>query len=120
MTQRGRSSMDFKQFQDEVTWTVREKKKARRAFDKAFERHCTTITADAKRMLENVTAPSDIWRVEEYLPEHRKTVDRIYDYRYSHLLLVFSRLMRDGWLTEADLAGLQKEKIARVKLGASL
>jgi hypothetical protein len=29
-------------------------------------------------MLENVTAPSDIWRIQEYLSEHRKTVDRIY------------------------------------------
>ena len=70
--------------------------------------------------MENVTAPSDIWRVQEFLSEHRKTVDRIYDYRYSQLLLVFSRLMRDGWLTELDLAGLQQEKIAKIKLGASL
>ncbi len=110
----------IEQFEDEVTWTATEKKTARRAFDKAFERHCTTITAEARRMLENVTTPSDIWRVQEYLSEHRKTVDRIYQYKYSDLLLVFSRLMRDGWLTEADLAGLQQEKIARIKLGASL
>ncbi len=71
-------------------------------------------------MLENATAPTDIWRLEEYLSEHRKTVDGIYDYRYSHLLLVFSRLMHDGWLTEEDLAGLHQEKIARIKLGAGL
>jgi photoprotection regulator FRP-like protein len=108
----------FKQFED--AWTATEKKTARRAFDKAFERHCATITKETRRMLDNVTAPSDIWRVEEYLSEHRKTVDRIYDYRYSRLLLVFSRLMQDGWLTEADLAGLDKEKIARIKLGAGL
>ena len=110
----------IEQFEDEVTWTATEKKTARRAFDKAFERHCTTITAEARRMLENVAAPSDIWRVQEYLSEHRKTVDRIYQYRYSDLLLVFSRLMRDGWLTEADLVGLQEQKIARIKLGARL
>ena len=110
----------LKQFADRETWTPTEKKTARRAFDKAFERHCARITAEARRMLENVTAPSDIWRVQEYLFEHRRTVDRIYDYRYSQLLLVFSRLMRDGWLTEADLAGLEPEKIASIKLGASL
>ncbi len=110
----------IEQFEDEVTWTATEKKTARRAFDKAFERHCATITAEARRMLENVGAPSDIWRVQEYLSEHRKTVDRIYQYKYSDLLLVFSRLMRDGWLRETDLVGLQQEKIARIKLGASL
>ena len=108
----------FKHFEE--TWTAAEKKTARRAFDKAFERHCATIAKEARRMLDNATAPSDIWRVEEYLSEHRKTVDRIYDYRYSRLLLVFSRLMQDGWLTEADLAGLDKEKIARIKLGTGL
>jgi hypothetical protein len=110
----------IEQFGHAATWTATEKKTARRAPDKAFERHCTTITAEARRMLENVTAPSDIWRVQEYLSEHRKTVDRIYQYTYSDLLLIFSRLMRDGWLTEAYLAGLQKEKIARIRLGASL
>ena len=110
----------MERFGYEETWTATEKKTARRAFDKAFERQCASITAETKRMLENVTVPSDIWRVHDYLSEHRKTVDRIYDYRYSQLLLVFSRLMRDGWLTEVDLAGLQPEKIARIKLGASL
>ena len=91
--------MDFSErLKDELTWTKAEKKTARRAFDKAFERHCATITAEAKRRLENLRAPSDIWRVQEYLSEHRKEVDRIYQFRYSALLLIFSRLMRDGWL----------------------
>jgi hypothetical protein len=49
-----------------------------------------------------------------------KTEDRIYQYRYSDLVLFVSMLMRDGWLTELDLAGLQQEKIATIKLGASL
>jgi Photoprotection regulator fluorescence recovery protein len=110
----------FRHFKNDVTWTATEKKTARRGFDAAFERHCARIIAEAKRMLENLTAPSDIWRVYAYLSEHRKTVDRIYDYRYSVLLLVFSTLTRDGWLTEADLAGLERAKIASIKCGASL
>jgi len=107
-------------FGDEITWTQAEKKTARRAFDKAFETQCATITAEAKRMMESATAPSDIWQVHEYLSEHRKAVDQIYDYRYSVLLQVFARLLRDGWLTEADLTGLQQVKIDRIKLGANL
>ena len=109
-----------RQFDYELTWTATEKKAARRAFDKAFERHCAAITAEVRRMLENATAPADIWRVQEYLYEQRKSVDRIYRYSYSGLILIFSILMRDGWLTEADLAGLQQEKIVRIKLGARL
>jgi hypothetical protein len=71
-------------------------------------------------MLENATAPADIWRVQEYLSEQRRAADRIYHYSYSGLILVFSILMREGWLTEADLVGLQQEKIVRIKLGARL
>jgi len=108
------------QFDYELKWTAAEKKTARIAFDKAFERHCATISAEVRRMLENATAPADIWRVQEYLSEKRKTVDRIYHYSYSRLILIFSTLMRDGWLTEADMVGLQQEKIARIKLGARL
>lgn len=106
------------QFADEPTWTPSEKKTARRAFDGAFERHCATIAEEARRMLG--AAPCEIWRVHDYLSEQREAVDRIYDYRYSVLLYVFARLIRDGWLTEADLAGLQQEKIARIKHVAGL
>ena len=108
------------QFDYELTWTTAEKKTARRAFDKAFERQCAAITTEVRHLLERVAAPTDIWRVQEYLFEQRKTVDRIYHYSYSGLILIFSTLMRDGWLTEADLVGLKQEKIARIKLGARL
>jgi hypothetical protein len=104
----------------ELRWTDSEKKTARRAFDKAFERQCAAITAEVKRMLEKANAPSDIWRIQKYLTENRKSVDRIYDYRYSRLILIFSILMRDGWLTEADLVGLEQEKIHSIKLDAKL
>ena len=110
----------FEQLEGKETWTATERKAARKAFDKAFERHCAAITAEARRMVEDVTAPSDIWQVQAYLREQRKTVDRICDYRYSILIMVFSRLMGEGWLTEEDLHGLQQEKIASIKRGASL
>jgi len=65
--------------------------------------------------MANVVDPSDLWELERYLTESRKTIDRIYQYRYSDLLRVFSILMRDGWLKEADLVGLEPDKIAEVK-----
>jgi hypothetical protein len=112
--------MEARQSDYELTWTAAEKKTARKAFDKAFERQCAAITSEARRMIEDLTAPADIWRVQEYLFEQRKTVDRIYHYSYSSLIMIFSILMRDGWLIEADLVGLQQEKIAKIKLGARL
>jgi Photoprotection regulator fluorescence recovery protein len=108
----------IEQFGENVMWTAAEKKVARRAFDQALERHLSAIIAEAKRMMANVANPSDLWRVEAYLTESRQTVDRIYQFRYSDLLRVFSVLMRDEWLSEADLVGLQPEKITDIKRSA--
>jgi hypothetical protein len=107
------------QYKRDETWAPNEKKLARIAFDKAFERQCTAITQEARRMLETMTAPSEIFRVQEYLTEQRKILDGLYDYRYSRLLGVFGRLLSDGWLREGDLHGLQPEKIAKIKHEAS-
>lgn len=101
-------------------WTADEKKVARRAFDDALARNLSAITAKAKRMMAKVVEPSDLWELEAYLTESRKAVDRTYQFRYSRLLQVFADLMRDGWLKEADLAGLQPRKIADVKRGADM
>jgi Photoprotection regulator fluorescence recovery protein len=101
------------------TWAPTEKKLARIAFEKAFERQCTAITQEARRMLERTTAPSEVFRVQEYLTEQRRIVDELYDYRYSRLLEVFGRLLSDGWLREGDLHGLQADKIAKIKREAS-
>jgi hypothetical protein len=107
------------QYRREEMWAPTEKKLARIAYDKAFERQCAAITREAKRMLETRAAPSDIFRVQEYLTEQRRIVDQLYDYRYSRLLIVFGRLLSDGWLREDDLTGLQSEKIAKIKHQAS-
>ncbi len=109
----------FAQYKRDEKWAPTEKKLARIAFDKAFERQCTAIAQEVRRMLETTTAPSEIFRIEEYLTEQRKTVDGLYDYRYSRLLGVFGRLLSDGWLREGDLYGLQPEKIAKIKHEAS-
>ena len=56
--------------------------------------------------------------VEAYLTESRKKLDRINQFRYPDLLRVFSVLMRDEWLHEVDLVGLQSEKIADIQRSA--
>ncbi|MGC2331229.1 MAG: hypothetical protein WA581_07235 [Candidatus Acidiferrales bacterium] len=80
------------QFRNHITWTTAEKKAARQAFDRALERNLAAIMAEAKRMTAKVSEPSDLWEVESYLAESRKTVDRVYQFRYSNLLTVFSIL----------------------------
>jgi hypothetical protein len=107
-------------FIDEPTWSAAEKKTARRAFDQAFQRKCADVAAQVKKMIASASSPSDLWQIHDYLSEERRTVDRTFDYRYSVLLLVFSKMLRDGWLTEADLTGLREDKIEKIKHGANL
>jgi hypothetical protein len=111
----GTSMESPEQFIKYVPWTPAEKRAALRAFDDALERRFSAIITETKRKMANVVDPSDLWELETYLTESGKTIDRIYQYRYSDLLRVFSILMRDGWLKEADLVGLQPDKIAEVK-----
>jgi len=99
----------------ETTWSEAEKKIARKAFDRAFERQCETITEKAKRMLAASSPQHGIWQVHDYLSRERKKVDQTYDYRYSVLISVLAELLRQGWLKRADLAGLRPDKIELIE-----
>ena len=71
-------------------------------------------------MIANAAAPSDLWRLRDYLSQERLKAGRLFDYRYSVLLEAFGVLLRDGWINEAELAGLEQDKIERIKLWANL
>ena len=99
----------------QTIWSDTEKKIARKAYDRAFERQCASITKKAKQMLATALPPRGIWEVHDYLSRERKKVDETYDYRYSVLISVFANLLRQGWLTKTDLAGLQPDKIQLIE-----
>jgi hypothetical protein len=66
-------------------------------------------------MIATVSEPADIWHLHDFLTEQRKRTDDKYDYRYSALIFVIARLLKEGWLEECDLNGLGEDKIAKVK-----
>ena len=107
-------------FTEDLPWSAVEKKTARRAFDQANQRMCGDIAAQLKKMAARSSSPSDLWQIHDYLSEQRITVDETFDYRYSVLLSVFGHLLCEGWLTEADLAGLRQDKIDKIKQWATL
>lgn len=96
-------------------WTDAEKKAARKAFDAAFQRECSAITSELKVLAANISGPEGLWRIQDYLTNKRKEIDQKYDYRYSVLLMVFARLLREGWITEEDLKGLATDKVEKIK-----
>jgi hypothetical protein len=100
---------------EEVRWSGAEKKIARSAFDKAYQRQCATILAKATKMLATASVPRDLWKVHDYLSVQRRATDKTYDYRYSVLLSVLAALIEENWLNVTDLAGLQESKIEKIE-----
>jgi len=99
----------------EFKWSPSEKRAARAAFDLALARELRAIRQETEALLQKSRDESAIWRVHDYLSTRRREVDQKYDFRYSVLILVFSRLVSEGWLTEDDLAGIGAEKVEVIR-----
>ena len=96
-------------------WSKHEKAVARKAFHKAYERETVNIVNEVKKMANSIKTPENMWELHDFLTKKRNEIDYKYDYRFSHLIFVFGRLLREGWLKEADLQGLAEDKITQIK-----
>jgi len=99
-------------------WTNAEKKIARRAFEAAYDRECVALADEVRRRADRIANTQDIWKLESFLTRKRKHIDEKYDFRYSVLVVVFIRLMKEGWLKESDLVGLSDDKLVKIRVFA--
>lgn len=96
-------------------WTKKEKTVARRAFENAYKKEFGEIIKKIREIANNASEPDDIWRLHDFLEEKREEINIKYDYRYSVLILVFARLLKEGWITVNDLKSLEQDKIDRIR-----
>ncbi|MBC8040758.1 MAG: hypothetical protein H7Y06_09465 [Opitutaceae bacterium] len=101
-------------------WSNSEKKIARRVFDSALQCELAEVMAAFKKKAEAAATPEDMWEVADFLLRAQRNIDAEYDFRYSQLILVFGRLLRQKRIAEEDLAGLAEDKIGGIKTIASL
>lgn len=101
-------------------WTDKEKKIARRAFDAALEREKAATFAAFKQKATSAHSFDDLWAIHQFLEHTYRAIDSKYDYRYSQLIFVFARLLRERRITESELAGLSEEKLGAIRLLLSL
>lgn len=102
-------------FHHDIKWSPSEKKIVRTAFDTALESALAKVTAEFKRKANAASTPSEMWEIEDYLRQRRREIDELFDYRYSQLLFVFARLIRESHLDESLLAGLSEEKLEIIR-----
>lgn len=105
---------------EDVIWSKTEKEVARQAFKRAYESECKKLSDKVKDIANTAKTPEDIWELHDFLTEKRNEIDEKYDYRYSVLILVFGRLLREGWIGLGDLEGLDEDKITKIKSIADL
>lgn len=95
----------------DLRWSRSERKIARRAFEHALNQELQEVIQKAKRMAAEVKEPSELWKLEEYVTQRRKEINRKYEYRGSMLRFVFGTLLHEGRLTEEQLRGLGEDKL---------
>ena len=101
-------------------WSHAEKRLARELFERALQAELSETVAEFKARAAAVTSPEEMWDLRGFLANRQREIDEKYDYRYSQLLSVFSRLIREGRLREEEVAGLSEEKLSLIKRHLSL
>jgi len=99
----------------ELKWSRSEKTIARTAIDAALGRELQEAISDTKRMAEQIQKPSELWELEHHLTKRRKEFDRKYSFRGSRLVDVLGRLLHEKRLSEADLQGLDEDKLKSIR-----
>jgi len=99
----------------EESWSRKEKAVARRAFENAYEKECKDLIKHIQRRANEANQPNDIWRLHDFLNDRIKEIEDKYDYRYSVFILVFARLLKEGWMTVGEIEGLNEGKIAKIR-----
>ena len=99
----------------EFKWSHSEKTIARRAFERALKLEFDDLIADTKRRANRIAQINDVWELVNHLLERRNQIDARYDYRYSVLPSVLAKLIKVGRLSDADLSGLDDEKLAEIR-----
>jgi exopolyphosphatase/pppGpp-phosphohydrolase len=104
----------------DLKWSDREKKLSRQVYDAALQRELAEIVTEFKAQAGRVTTAEQLWPLEDYLRRKRREIDTKYDYRYSQLLIVFARLLREQRIEERDLSGLSEDKLDVIRGIAAL
>ncbi len=99
---------------NDVEWSNIEKNIAKEAFDKAYIREIDALIKEVREQAGVISELSDVWKLHDFLSTRRHEIDGKYDYRYSVLIFVFSRLVNEGWLHLHELEGLGKDKLTKV------
>jgi hypothetical protein len=98
----------------EFQWSPEEKAVAKLAFSTAYNREIDTLVKVVRERAGHLSSMDEIWQLHDFLSARRHELDGKYDDRESALIFVFSSLVKDGWLSLDELAGLDSAKVSKI------
>src|SRR5215470_19323548 len=93
-------------YQNEPIWSRSERTIARKVFDAALKRELLQVMQEAKRMASQIKQPADVWKLEGFLTQRRKDIDRRYEFRSSRLTQLLGMLLSEHRINDEDLRSL--------------
>lgn len=102
--------MQTAQHLHDLKWSDAERRIARQVFEQALQAELAEAVLDFQRRAAAVESAEAMWALAEAVQRRRRDIDAKYDFRYSQLLVVFARLVREGRVARDALAGLRDDK----------
>lgn len=103
-----------------LTWSPKEKQLARAVFERAAEAEEQELLEHFKNKAAALKNLEDLWALQFAIHDSEREYQQKYDYRYSQLIVVFGRLVREGRISIDALNGLSEEKLKCIERIASL
>ena len=99
-----------------LRWTDEEKQLARKLFDSCHQAELEHTMAELKRRAADINTPEEMWKLLDDLNQSQREIQYKYgDYRYSQLILLFGRLVREGHLKMEQLEKLSEDKLVYIR-----
>ncbi|MFZ3123838.1 MAG: hypothetical protein WA129_01690 [Acidovorax sp.] len=103
-----------------ITWSPKEKQLARKVFERAAAAEEQELLERFKTKAVGLKNLEDLWALQFAIRESEREYQQKYDYRYSQLIVVFARLVREERISIDDLRGLSEDKLKCVEGLAAL
>ncbi|MGC1307919.1 MAG: hypothetical protein WA885_11860 [Phormidesmis sp.] len=102
--------------QAEVQWSHTERKIAKAALKKAYDREIEALIKNIRENASLISRLEDVWQLHDYLSAKRHDIDGKYDDRDEFLMFTLSQLVKSDLLDLSELSELEAGKRAKIKL----
>ena len=99
---------------NEMIWSEVELDIVQVSFKTAYDREIAALLQEVRQQSREVVAIDDMWRLHDFLSARRHDVEGKYDDSEAGLLFVFARLVKEKWISVAELEGLERSKLSKI------